>query len=154
VWSISVVDVANAATLATITNFEVVNAAASTFTVTVPTNVTAGVAFTSRVTVLDAYGNTVKNYFGTVHFSTTAGRAVLPADYTFNSADAGVHDFALALNTSGNQTFTVADVSSPLVSASRSASVSPAAASALVATFPATTIAGVAQSLTLTAVDA
>ncbi|MCA1685642.1 MAG: VCBS repeat-containing protein [Planctomycetia bacterium] len=95
VWSFSVADTANAASLATITNFEAVNAAASTFAITLPTQITAGVPFSSRLTVTDAYGNGVKNYFGTVHFGTSAASAGLPADYTFNSADAGVHDFSL-----------------------------------------------------------
>ena len=66
----------------------------------------------------DAYGNGVKNYFGTVHFSTSAASAGLPADYTFNGADAGVHNFTLTLNTSGNQTLSVADVNNPLLNAS------------------------------------
>src|SRR6185312_11776662 len=57
VWSISVADTANAASLATITNFEVVNAAASTFGITLPSQITAGVPFTSKVTVSDAFGN-------------------------------------------------------------------------------------------------
>lgn len=153
VWSFNVADTANAATLATITNFEVVNAAASTFAVTVPSQITAGAAFSSKLTVTDAYGNGVKNYFGTVHFSST-GSAGLPADYTFNSADAGVHSFTLALNTSGNQTLSVVDVNNPLINASALATVNAAAASTFVAAFPATTTAGVAQGFTVTATDA
>jgi hypothetical protein len=61
VWSFSVVDTTNATALATITNFEVVNAAAATFGITVPTQITAGAAFTSKVTVSDAYGNGVND---------------------------------------------------------------------------------------------
>ncbi|HYV37831.1 MAG TPA: FG-GAP-like repeat-containing protein, partial [Gemmataceae bacterium] len=123
VWSVNVVDASNAATLATITNFEVTNAAASKFVLSVPTNITAGTPFTLKVTVLDAYGNTVKNYFGTIHFSNTAGIAGLPADYTFNSADAGVHSFTVTLSTTGNQTITVADLTNPLLKISTTVSV-------------------------------
>jgi hypothetical protein len=154
VWSFSVADAANAATLATITNFEAVNAAASTFAITLPTQITAGVPFSSKLTVSDAFGNGVKNYFGTVHFSTSAVSAGLPADYTFNSADAGVHAFTLTLNTSGNQSLSVADTNNSLINASASGSISAAAASSFVTSFPATTTAGVAQPLTVTAVDA
>lgn len=154
VWSFNVVDAANAATLATITNFEVVNAAASTFALTLPTQITAGAPFSSKLTVTDAYGNGVKNYFGTVHFSTSAALAGLPADYTFNSADAGVHDFTLSLNTSGNQTVSVADVNNPLIDASVSGTVKAAAVSAFAVAFPTTTTVGAAQPLTVTVVDA
>jgi hypothetical protein len=151
VWSFNVADVANAATLVTLTNFEVVNAAASTFAVTVPSQITAGTAFSSRLTVTDAFGNGVKNYFGTIHFSST-GSAGLPADYTFNSADAGVHDFSLTLNNSG--ALSVVDVNNPLLNANASVSVNAAVASMFVASFPATTTAGVAQGFTVTAKDA
>jgi autotransporter-associated beta strand protein len=154
VWSFNVVDSANAATLATLTNFEVVNAAASTFGITVPSQITAGATFTSKLTVSDAYGNGVKNYFGLVHFSTSAALAGLPADYTFNSADAGSHTFTLTLNTSGNQTLSVVDINNSLLTASAAASVKAATASTLVAVFPTRTLLGVAQSLTVTAKDA
>jgi hypothetical protein len=154
VWSISVADTANTASLATITNFEVVNAAAASFGITLPTQITAGVPFSSKVTVSDAYGNGVKNYFGTVHFSTSALNAGLPADYTFNSADAGVHNFTLTLNTSGSQTLTVTDTNDSSITATATGSVNAAAASAFVVSSPTTTTAGVAQSFTVAAVDA
>ena len=151
VWTFSVADVVNPATLVTLTNFEVVNAAAATFAVTTPSQITAGTAFSSKVTVTDAYGNGVKNYFGTVHFSST-GSAGLPADYTFNSADAGVHDFTLTLNTSGN--LSVADINNPLLNASANVSVKATAASTFVVASPTTTTAGVAQPFTVTVMDA
>lgn len=114
VWSFNVVDASNAATLATVTNFEVTNAAASKFVLNVPSNITAGSPFSIKVTALDAYGNTVKNYFGTVHFANTAGIAGLPADYTFDGSDAGSHSFTLTLSTTGNQTLTISDVANSL----------------------------------------
>jgi hypothetical protein len=154
VWSFTVADAANAAATATMTNFEVVNAAAATFTLTAPTQITAGTSFTSKLTVSDAYGNGVKNYFGTVHFSTTAALAGLPADYVFTSADAGVHDFTVTLNTSGNQTVSVVDVNNALLTGSVGATVKAAAASSFSVAFPATTTAGLAQLLTVTVLDA
>jgi hypothetical protein len=115
VWSFSVADTSNAATLATITNFEVTNAALAKFVLSVPSSYTTGVAFSLKLTALDAYGNTVKNYFGTIHFKGVVG---LPADYTFTSGDAGVHTFQITLNTTVDETITIADLSNPLMTAS------------------------------------
>jgi trimeric autotransporter adhesin len=81
--------------------------------IAVPSNVTAGTPFTLKVSVLDAYGNEVKNYFGTIHFADTAGLAGLPPDYTFTGADAGVHSFTVTLNTAGNQTLSATDTANP-----------------------------------------
>ncbi len=123
VYSFSVVDASSAATLATITNFEVINAAASKFVISVPSNITAGSPFTLRVTILDAYGNRVKNYFGTIHFANTAGIAGLPADYSFNGVDAGDHSFTVTLSTTGNQTLSILDASDTTLKSSVTVSV-------------------------------
>ena len=65
---------------------------------------------------MDPYGNTAVNYQGTVAISTshTDPGIVLPADYTFTAADAGVHTLTagLTLLTSGDQTITATDTSS------------------------------------------
>ena len=45
------------------------------------------------VTAQDAYGNTATGYTGTVHFTSSDGQAVLPADYTFAAGDNGTHTF-------------------------------------------------------------
>jgi hypothetical protein len=52
------------------------------------------------------------DYRGTVHFTSSDVGAVLPADYTFNAADAGVHTFPFTLSVLGNQTITVTDTRS------------------------------------------
>ena len=54
-----------------------------------------------KVTVLDAFGNKVKDYAGTVHFSDSLTALGLPANYTFTAADAGVHSFSVTLSTAG-----------------------------------------------------
>jgi hypothetical protein len=65
---------------------------------------------------LDPYGNTAVNYQGTVTFTTsdTDPGIVLPADYTFTAADAGVHTISggVTLITPGDQTITVTDTAS------------------------------------------
>jgi uncharacterized membrane protein YgcG len=122
-WSVSVVDASLASSLATITGFEVTNGVATKFSVAVPSNITAGSPFSLKVVVLDAWGNTVKNYFGTVHFSDTVAASGLPADYTFTGSDAGVHTFSVTLNTTGNQTLSVTDTTNSTLKTSVAVSV-------------------------------
>ncbi len=70
---------------------------------------TAGVAGTITVKALDAYGNTAPTYDGTVHFTSSDSKAVLPANYTFNSTDKGVHASSVTLKTAGTQSVTATD---------------------------------------------
>jgi hypothetical protein len=76
-----------------------------------PSPTTAGVAGSFTVTAQDAYGNTATGYTGTVHFTSSDAQALLPADYTFTGADAGVHTFVkrTTLRKRGKQTLTVTD---------------------------------------------
>ena len=109
------------------------------------------------VTALDAYGNMATGYRGTVHFTSSDGQAVLPANYTFTAADAGVHTFTgVTLKTAGKQTITATDTVTGSITGTESVTVSPAAAAIdlTVTGFPATTTAGAAHSVTVTAVDA
>jgi hypothetical protein len=76
------------------------------FGVLAPSNVTAGAAFNVTVTALDQLNNPVAGYTGTVHFTSTAGAAVLPADSLLTS---GVGTFSTTLNSLGNQTISVFD---------------------------------------------
>jgi hypothetical protein len=86
------------------------------FALAAPANVPSGTPFDITVTALDPYGNTAVNYQGTVTFSTsdTDPAVVLPADYTFTAADAGVHTFTggVTLSTPGAQTITATDTAS------------------------------------------
>ena len=84
-------------------------AAASTLSASAPANATAGTSFNVTVTAKDAYGNTATGYTGTVHFTSSDGQAVLPANYTFVAGDAGVHTFSVTLKTAGSQTVTATD---------------------------------------------
>jgi hypothetical protein len=89
---------------------------AAYFTVAAPASAAAGTPFDITVTALDPYGNPAVNYQGTVTFSTsdTDAGIILPADYTFTTADAGVHTFSgeASLITPGDQTITVTDTAS------------------------------------------
>jgi len=52
------------------------------------------VAGSFTVTAKDPYSNTTTGYTGTVHFTSSDAQAVLPGNYTFTSADAGLHTFS------------------------------------------------------------
>ncbi|MCA9261987.1 MAG: VCBS repeat-containing protein, partial [Planctomycetales bacterium] len=104
VSSFSVVDSSDPTSQRTITNFEVTNAAAARFVLDVPSNVTVDTAFDLRISILDAYGNRVKNFFGTLHFDSTAAILGLPSEYTFTADDAGDHRFAVSIATEGKST--------------------------------------------------
>jgi hypothetical protein len=74
-----------------------------------PLSITAGVAGTITVIARDDNGITVVGYRGTVHFSSSDGRAVFPGDYTFTATDAGMHTFTATLVTAGAQSITATD---------------------------------------------
>jgi hypothetical protein len=108
--SITTTDTANASITGTEGGITVQPAAASKFVLTAPSSVRARVSFSLTLTVEDAYGNLVTGYTGTVHFSSTDGTALLPANYTFTAGDAGVHTFTgLVLHKKGKQKITITD---------------------------------------------
>ena len=85
--------------------------AATHFALTAPPTTAAGQPMTFTVTALDAYNNMGATYTGTLHFGSSDAQAVLPADYTFTAADAGIHAFTASLATvsTGGQKITAAD---------------------------------------------
>jgi hypothetical protein len=118
-----------------------------------PSVTTAGNASSFTVTALNADGSTDTSYTGTVHFTSSDGQAVVPADYTFAAADAGVHTFSATLKTAGVQSLTATDTSG-LTGSEGGITVKPAAASSLVLTgFPSSITAGTAGTFTVTARD-
>jgi hypothetical protein len=83
--------------------------AATHFRVTAPANVTLGTPFNVTITALTAGNQLDALYTGTIHFTSSDGSAVLPADFTFTLADSGSHTFSVTINTAGSQTITVTD---------------------------------------------
>jgi hypothetical protein len=61
------------------------------------------------VSATDGSGTVVTTYTGTVSFTSSDPQAVLPAPYTFTSADKGVHTFQITFNTVGTQSVTASD---------------------------------------------
>jgi uncharacterized repeat protein (TIGR01451 family) len=79
---------------------------ATHFVVSAPASATAGQAFSFTVTALDQFNNTATGYTGTIHFTSSDGQAVLPADTTLTN---GTGAFSATLKTAGNQTITATD---------------------------------------------
>ena len=127
-------------------------AAATHFVVSAPASATAGSAVTFTVTAKDAFNNTATGYAGTVHFTSSDGAAVLPANTTLTS---GAGTFSVTLKTAGNQTITATDtVNSSITGSSSAVTVSAAAATHFVVSAPASATAGSAVTVTVTAQDA
>jgi hypothetical protein len=130
------------------------DAAASLYVTDFPPSATAGSANNFTVTAYDRFGNVATGYRGTVHFTSSDARAVLPVDYNFTATDAGRHTFNVTMETAGAQTVTVADSGDGL-SKSAGITVTPGSAVALsFSNLPASTIAGASFNFTLTASDA
>jgi hypothetical protein len=83
--------------------------AATHFKVSAPASATAGTHFKITVTAKTAGNQLDALYTGTIHFTSSDGSAVLPANYTFTLRDAGSHTFTVTLNTAGSQTITATD---------------------------------------------
>jgi len=65
------------------------------------------------VTAIDANGNTATSYSGTVHLTSSDGKAVLPANSPLAN---GVGNFLVTLNTSGGETVVATDTVSNSIS--------------------------------------
>ncbi len=157
-WSLTVTDVANAALTDSRSIINVIADNAASFVVSnFPGQATAGVVSSLTVTALDVYGNVANRYVGTVHFSSTDPKAVLPADYTFLPSDLGSKIFGgFALQTAGTWSLTVTDAASATVTGSETnISVVPASAASLgVSNYSAQATAGAASSITVSVLDA
>ena len=81
-----------------------------------------GVPGSVTVTVKDAYGNAATGYSGTLHFTSSDTTAILPANYTFVSGDAGVHTFTggVTLFSVGTQSITATDTMTGSITGSQS----------------------------------
>jgi hypothetical protein len=102
-----------------------------------------------------ATGAVAPYYTGKVHLTSTDGSAVLPADYTFTAADAGVHTFDVKLKRAGIQQVTVTDTANSALNGHAAVLVSAAEASTFVVSgFPSPARAGTVNTFTVRATDA
>src|SRR5439155_17817238 len=67
---------------------------ATKFQVSGISSATAGAPQPFTVTALNADNTVNTGYVGTVHFSSTDPKAILPAEYTFAPTENGVHTFS------------------------------------------------------------
>jgi hypothetical protein len=126
-------------------------AAADHFAVSVPGTATAGSAFSFTVTAKDQFNNTATDYTGTVHFTSSDGSAVLPADLTLTN---GTGTLSATLKTAGSQTITATDTTtSSITGTSTAITVNAATATHFAVSAPSSATAGTAISYTVTALD-
>ncbi len=91
----------------------------------VPEKIKAGSLLKITVKVYGEDDITKTDYTGTVSFTTTDPKAIMPADYTFNVLDKGSADFFITYKTLGDQTFTVTDWSAKITQESITTTVEP-----------------------------
>jgi len=85
--------------------------AATRLSVTGGSSANVGTAVNVTVSALDASGQVVPTYAGTVHFSSSDSQAVLPADSPLSN---GAKTFPVTFRTAGSQTVTVSDTAGML----------------------------------------
>ena len=128
--SITATDTATASPAAagTLSGIAVSPAAASQFVLAgLSSSATAGAAKSFTITAKDPYGNVATGYLGTVQVTSSDARAVLPAAYTFTTADKGVHATGITFMTAGSQSVTAAGSASGLAATQSGIAVAPAA---------------------------
>lgn len=81
------------------------------FLLSLPLTTTASGNFIQlTVTAVDAYGNTISTYTGSVGFTTTDPKASPPGTYSFNPlTDEGTHTFTAIFGTGGSQDICISD---------------------------------------------
>ena len=107
---ISVTDTTATSITGTSSAIAVTAGTAARLILTMPSTSTAGSAFYGSVKAVDAYGNLAPSYGGTLHFTSTDAKAVLPADSTLTN---GTRQFSFKLKTKGNQTIKATDTVKP-----------------------------------------
>ena len=135
-------------------------ASTSSFTLTTPTGVTAGVPFNDTLSAFDQYGNPTPSYTGPKPLtfkgpSASPNGKSSPSYPGTVSFSAGVGTASITLYDAQTTTLSTSSQGFPTISGSTSSfTVSPAAVSALAVASPGTQTAGVAFNATLSAVDA
>jgi hypothetical protein len=123
------------------THFQLISAASAT----------AGSAFGFTVTALDTFNDTVSAYHGTVLFTASDSRAMLPSAQTLTN---GVGVFSVNLATAGSQTITATDTTAGSVTGEVTVNVTGAPATSLVVSTNTVSVQpGKVAVFTVTAVD-
>jgi uncharacterized protein (UPF0548 family) len=128
--------------------------AATHFQVIAPATTTAGGYIPVTVNALTAGNQQDDLYSGTVTLTSSDGKFVSTAPYTFTLADGGSHTFFVALKTAGNQTITATDTNTSSITGKATVKVVAAAATHFKITAPTSATAGTAFTITVIAQDA
>ena len=110
----------------------------------------AGMAFSFTVTALDASNSVVTSYAGTVHFTSSDGKAVLPGKPTLLN---GTRTFSATLKSAGAETITATDTASASISGTSSSVIVVGNATHFSLTTPTSAAPGKIFNFTVTAVD-
>lgn len=156
--SVSVIDTAQGSSVTGDSQTAAVgNGPAVSFDVSAPPSASSNTPFDVTVTALDAQNHPVSGYLGTIRFATSDSdpAVVKPANYTFVPGDAGSATFfhGVTLQTAGNQTLTVSDANNSGVSGNATVDVDAGQAVRFQLQAPASVVAGVPFSVTVTALD-
>ncbi len=152
--SLTATDTVNAALTGTQTGIIVNPGAAVAFVVSgYPSPVTAGTSNNFTVTARDSSGNIATGYAGTVHFSSSDGAAVLPANSTLTN---GTGAFSATFRTAGTQSIVATDTVTATVTGTQGGiAVNPGAAALLaVGGYPSPVTAGTSNTFAVTVRDA
>lgn len=113
---------------------------------------TVGTAFNFSVTALDGSNGVVSSYAGTVHFTSSDGQAMLPANSTLTN---GIGTFSATLKTAGGQTISASDTATASITGtSNSINVTGPPATHFSVVAPANDAPGTSFSFTVNALDA
>src|SRR5215469_442258 len=123
---------------------------ATHYSVTAPAAANAGSVFNFDVTPVDDMGNAVSDYSGNVRFTSTDGKAVLPANAVLGG---GTGTFSATLETVGPQTITATDMATTTITGATSSILVASGATSLSVSAPSLAIVGKAFSFTVTAFD-
>jgi len=149
--TITATDTVNASISGVSSSIIVSAGAATSLSVSAPAAAAAGTSFNFTVTALDAWSNLATGYSGTVHFTSTDGQAVLPANSTLPS---GTATFSATLKTAGPQTITATDTVNASISGVSSSIIVSGPATHFSVNAPATATSGTSFNFTVTALDA
>ena len=107
------------------------------------------------LTLLDAHGNVATSYTGTLALTTDDPRAQVPATVGFGAADAGTRQVTVTLGSAGTHTVSIVDTHDAALAVQLTTQVAAGAASSLrVDGVASPTVAGAANGVTLTTLDA
>lgn len=116
----------------------------------VPANITAGTAFNITVSGADPFNNVVASYTGTVHFTSSDPKAILPADTKLQN---GTGSFPVTLKTAGGQTISATDTANASLGATGGITVNPGNLSQIVVSAPSAVTTNLAFMVTVNAAD-